>query len=91
MDGKVIGEKPVNEEELLAQGYRKYSGKDVDIYYSAAICAHVGNCVRGQAEVFQVGRKPWIIPDNASADTNIQVINTCPTGALKYIVKKGKS
>lgn len=87
MDGSKINNQPVTEEELLAAGYRKYQGEDVDIYYNKDICAHIGNCVRGNPAVFEVGRRPWILADNASADEVVNVINTCPSGALKYIRK----
>jgi uncharacterized Fe-S cluster protein YjdI len=87
MDGSRLNDKPAVEEELLAQGYRKYTGEDIDIYYNKSICIHSGNCVRGNPEVFEVGRRPWIIPDNASADEDSRVINTCPSGALKFIRK----
>lgn len=78
----------VTEEALLEQGYKKYSGEPLDIYYSQEICEHAGNCVRGNGAVFEVGRRPWIIPNNTSAEEGIRVINTCPSGALKYIEKR---
>ncbi len=90
MEGNKIAGQEVTEEELLAQGYRKYSGNEIDIFYHKGICAHVGNCVRGNAAVFEVGRRPWILPDEASADEDARVINTCPTGALKFIRKDRK-
>lgn len=77
----------MEEKELLEKGYRKYTGKDIDVYYSKDICQHVGNCVRGNPEVFEVGRRPWIIADNAPADEVARVVDTCPSGALKYIKK----
>ncbi|MDR0691131.1 MAG: (4Fe-4S)-binding protein [Streptococcaceae bacterium] len=85
MDNGKIDGKPVTEEQLLALGYKKYYGKDMDIYYSKDVCRHVGNCVRGNPKVFEVGRRPWVIADNGEVDENIRVINTCPAGALKYI------
>lgn len=84
---KLNGEK-VTEERLLENGYRKYSGSEIDIYYNQSVCEHAGYCVRGNANVYEVGRRPWVIPDNGSLEDNIDVINTCPSGALKYIAKK---
>ena len=43
MDGSKFDQEPVNEEELLSQGYRKYHGDGIDIYYNKDICAHIGN------------------------------------------------
>ncbi|GFH43043.1 hypothetical protein Hs30E_15940 [Lactococcus hodotermopsidis] len=86
MKGNQINGQLVTEKDLLALGYRKYYGKDLDIYYNQAICAHVGNCVRGDSGVFEVGRKPWIIADNGeSADHSIAVVDSCPSGALKWV------
>ncbi|WP_086444178.1 (4Fe-4S)-binding protein [Candidatus Enterococcus lemimoniae] len=90
MDGSKINDKAVAEQMLLEEGFRKYSGEDLDIFYSKDICAHIGNCVRGNPAVFEVGRRPWIIADNGGIEDDIRVINTCPSGALKYIRKDGK-
>lgn len=87
MSGSKIDGTKVTEKILLKHGYKKYDGKSLSIYYNQEICKHVGNCVRGNGAVFEVGRRPWIIPDNASIEEDIQVINTCPSGALKYIEK----
>jgi uncharacterized Fe-S cluster protein YjdI len=87
MDGSKFDQEPVNEEELLSQGYRKYHGDGIDIYYNKDICAHIGNCVRGNPEIFEVGRRPWIIPDNGSVENASCVVDTCPSGALKYVSK----
>ena len=90
MDGSQINGKAVTEEQMVEQGYRKYSGNDLDIYYNKDICAHIGNCVRGNADVFEVGRRPWIIADNATAAEAMRVVDSCPSGALKYIRKAGR-
>ncbi len=91
MDGNKLNGVEVNEAQLLDEGYRKYSGKEINIFYNKNICEHAGECVRGSAQVYEVGRKPWIIADNESADRNVEIINRCPSGALKYIrVSKGE-
>ncbi|MGH2221155.1 (4Fe-4S)-binding protein, partial [Enterococcus faecalis] len=58
-------------EQLLNQDYRKYTGVEIDIFYNKDICEHIGNCVPGNAEVFEVGGKPWIIPDNGSVENDM--------------------
>lgn len=88
MHGNQINQQQVTEDLLLASGYRKYTGEKLDIYYSSEICAHIGNCVRGNSQIFKVGRRPWIISDNGDQKGAIRVINTCPTGALKYMIKE---
>ncbi len=88
MDGHTLAGEPVTEETLLAGGYRKYHGEAIDVYYNKEICIHSGNCVRGNSAVFEVERRPWIIPDNGEAPQVAQVIHTCPSGALKFITKE---
>src|SRR5690625_4485763 len=68
----------VGERELLENGYRKYSGEEVDVYFNTDVCIHSANCVKGNPEVFDTKRRPWILPDNASADEVAKVIDTCP-------------
>jgi uncharacterized Fe-S cluster protein YjdI len=75
----------MNEKELMTNGYRKYTGKDVDVYFNKDKCIHSTRCIKGDPEVFDTKRRPWILPDNASAEDVGKVIDTCPSGALKYI------
>ena len=73
--------------DLLQAGYRAYTGEKIDVYFNPAICNHSGNCVRGSAALFDLKRKPWIAPDEVDAETVARVIDTCPSGALKYRLK----
>ncbi|QBH96713.1 hypothetical protein EKN56_10030 [Limnobaculum zhutongyuii] len=70
--------------ELTEKGYRCYTGENIDVYFNTAMCQHSGNCVRGNANIFKLSRKPWIMPDNASVEEVKRVIDTCPSGALQY-------
>lgn len=56
----------------------------IDVYFNTAICQHSGNCVRGNGKLFNLKRKPWIMPDEVDVATVVKVIDTCPSGALKY-------
>lgn len=86
MEGNKINGKTVTESDLLELGYRKYYSDNLDVFYNKDICAHVGNYVRGDSNVFEVGRRPWIITSNAaSAEQCITVVNSCPSGALKCL------
>lgn len=58
--------------------------RKIDVYFNTGICKHSGNCVRGSAALFDLKRKPWIAPDEVDAETVVRVIDTCPSGALKY-------
>ena len=72
------------DKELLDAGYRAYTGEKIDVYFNTGICKHSGNCVRGSAKLFNLKRKPWIIADEVDVETVVRVIDTCPSGALKY-------
>jgi uncharacterized Fe-S cluster protein YjdI len=63
---------------------KTYEGKQIDVSFDAEICQHAGNCVRGLPAVFETGRKPWILPDNATAEEVAAQVERCPSGALRY-------
>ena len=67
------------DKELLEAGYRAYTGEKIDVYFNTDICQHSGS-----AKLFNLKRKPWIIPDEVDVATVVRVIDTCPSGALKY-------
>ncbi|WBT10137.1 (4Fe-4S)-binding protein [Corynebacterium sp. SCR221107] len=53
------------------------------------MCQHSGNCVRGDSEVFSAQRRPWINPAGNSPEAIAAVIDTCSSGALRYVVDGG--
>lgn len=61
-----------------------YHGKDIEVSFDLDICVHIAECLRGQRQVFQLNRRPWILPDAASADEVSDVVQRCPSGALLY-------
>ena len=82
----------MDENELLSEGYRKYEGTGIDVYFNRSLCVHSARCVRGNREVFNVNRKPWIFPDGEKeAERLAKLINTCPSAALMYIIKPAKN
>ena len=64
------------DKELLDAGYRVYTGEKIDVYFNTALCQHSGNCVRGNSKLFNLKRKPWIMPDNVESTVVQQVIDT---------------
>ena len=63
---------------------RTYRGETIEVSFDLDLCTHIGECLRGSTEVFQLRRRPWIVPDAASADEIANVIERCPSGALQY-------
>ncbi|MEG0250255.1 MAG: (4Fe-4S)-binding protein [Peptostreptococcus sp.] len=65
----------------------KYETDELIVFWKPSLCKHVGACVHGSPEVFNVKRTPWIDLDRASTDKAIAIIDKCPSGALTYIRK----
>jgi len=63
-----------------------YPGKKITINDNRGVCAHVGNCTDNLKSVFKLDEEPWIDPDGASVEAIIEVIKTCPSGALSYSI-----
>lgn len=79
----------VAHEELLNQGYKAYENEEVIVYWNPKICEHAAFCVKNDPQTFDVDRRPWIQLDYNSGEAIGKVINLCPSGALKYRLKKG--
>ncbi|TMB59575.1 MAG: hypothetical protein E6J49_14815, partial [Chloroflexi bacterium] len=63
---------------------KTYRGKDIEVSFDVAVCTHIGECLRRSPQVFQLRRRPWVMPDAADADELARVIERCPSGALQY-------
>ncbi len=61
-----------------------YRGRDIEVSFDLDICVHIGECLRGHRGVFKLQRRPWILPDEADADTVAEIVERCPSGALQY-------
>jgi len=65
-----------------------YEGEEITITYDVKRCIHAENCIHGLPDVFAKGRRPWINADGAGGEEAADVIETCPTGALQYEMRK---
>src|SRR5690348_10408314 len=69
----------------MVLGVRKvYRGQDIEVSFDLDICIHIGECLRGNARVFDLDRRPWTMPDMAPADEVAEIVRRCPSGALLY-------
>jgi len=75
-------------EELEAKGYKAYENEEIVVYWNPKVCTHSGNCVRGNRGVFDPSRRPWLDLSKASAAEIARIIDTCPSKALQYELKK---
>ena len=61
-----------------------YQGKGVTIYDDRSVCSHAGHCTDNLASVFKLDAEPWIDPEGAGREAIIEVVGSCPSGALSY-------
>ena len=63
---------------------KAYTGKEIEVSFDPEVCRHAANCVRGLPAAFNAKARPWIQPDNASADEVEAQVKRCPSGALQF-------
>ncbi|MEU5217564.1 (4Fe-4S)-binding protein [Streptomyces sp. NPDC020807] len=63
---------------------KEYEGEGITVTFEPRRCLHAAECVRGLPAVFDLARRPWILPDAAGPDALAEVIRRCPSGALQY-------
>jgi CDGSH-type Zn-finger protein len=61
----------------------EYKGKNITITMNDSICAHNGACINNLPEVF-LKEEPWVNPDGADVRKIMELIDSCPSGALSY-------
>jgi len=71
-------------EELEAQGYKTYENEDIQVFWKPRLCQHVGECARGNFNVFNPQRRPWVDVSQAPASEIADIIDRCPSKALLY-------
>lgn len=64
---------------------QRYEGKEIIVFFEEARCIHSAHCVNGLPAVFKANVPgPWVDPDAADAQALARLIETCPSGALRY-------
>ena len=63
---------------------KTYSGQDIEITFDMKRCIHARNCYLKLPQVFDPSKRPWVSPDEASAEEIAAMVRTCPSGALAY-------
>ena len=66
-----------------------YRGEKIDVTWSAKRCIHAEECLHRLGVVFDLSRRPWVLPDADSADQVADTILHCPSGALHFLRKDG--
>jgi CDGSH-type Zn-finger protein/uncharacterized Fe-S cluster protein YjdI len=73
----------------MSDKIRHYADEEIDVSYEIGRCIHAAECVYGLPAVFDTARKPWVLPQAASADAIAEVVTRCPSGALHYTRRDG--
>ncbi|WP_318209718.1 (4Fe-4S)-binding protein [Streptomyces sp. SJL17-1] len=63
---------------------KEYEGEGITVTFEPRRCLHAAECVHGLPEVFDLSRRPWVLPDAAEAGLVAEVVRRCPSGALQY-------
>ena len=71
-------------EPARRQGQREYQKDDFVVTWEPALCIHSANCIQSLPSVFDTKARPWVNIDGAERDQIEEVVNTCPSGALKF-------
>ena len=74
-------------ENLISQGYKAYENDEIMVFWKPDLCEHATECIRGNNNVFDVSRRPWVDLSQAPASEIAEIIDKCPSEALKYVLK----
>lgn len=68
-----------------------YPGEQIDVHWDGRLCIHIAECGHAEGDLFTTGRQPWCVPDKATPEEVVEVCERCPSGALTYTDKSGRS
>lgn len=68
-----------------------YESEEIEVTYDLNRCIHAAECVKGLRKVFDPEKRPWIQPDQASAESVANAVTRCPTGALHFEYKQDEA
>lgn len=68
---------------------KEYKNEQITVYWRPELCAHSRKCIDHLPEVFDAGKRPWIDIQGSSPEKIIELIDRCPSGALRYSIPEG--
>lgn len=66
-----------------------YESAETVVVWDGTRCIHAAECVHGLPEVFDPKATPWIRPEAADVQSLADVVNRCPSGALRLLRRDG--
>jgi len=79
----------MNGTTIMDQPARSYENDSIAVAWYPERCIHSARCIAGLPDVFDPGRKPWVVLEGHTADEIAAVVQRCPTGALHFSRKDG--
>ncbi|MFL1011303.1 (4Fe-4S)-binding protein [Flavisericum labens] len=67
---------------------KKFSNEEITVTYDPIVCTLSCKCAKELSEVFMNSVIPWVDLNGASTDRIKQQVKRCPSGALKFHLKK---
>ena len=72
---------------MARERLQMYESREVRVTFDPELCIHSRVCLRTLPAVFDVARKRWVRPENATTDEVLATVAKCPSGALQaYLV-----
>lgn len=66
----------------MVKKIQTYEGEKITVHFDPNRCMHAGKCVRELPQVFDVNRRPWVMPDGSDVGVVAEMVLSCPSGAL---------
>lgn len=66
---------------------RTYSNDKITVFWDSDKCIKSGMCDRQLTQVSDVNKHPWVNLDAVDVEEIRCVIDTCPSGALSYVMQ----
>ena len=68
----------------MSENRKYYKSENITVSFDARKCIHAAECANGLPEVFNPKERPWVNTEGAEIERITEVIERCPSGALKY-------
>ena len=72
----------------MSDNDRKYSNREITVYWTPSKCIHATTCFRELIEVFNPRKRPWVNMHGAPTSRIIEVVDKCPTQAIAWKYNK---
>ncbi|MBS1170280.1 MAG: domain S-box protein [Burkholderiaceae bacterium] len=64
---------------------QSYSAPGITVNFDPNLCYHSAVCLKTLPAVFDVHRRPWVLPGAATIEEVMATVEKCPSGALTYL------